>query len=66
MPKKARVFSREMKLAAIRPMMAGECVSALAREPKLRRHLLYLCRVEAKHRPIDESGAKPSTPSSNR
>jgi transposase-like protein len=44
MPKKARVFSREMKLAAIRRMMAGESVSALARELKLRRHLLYLWR----------------------
>jgi transposase len=130
MPKKARVFSREMKLAAIRRMMAGESVSALARELKLRRHLLYLWRdnflaggpsalrtrgrpeksvvlakapvvatddlslarqriaelerkvgqqqleldffqqalrqVEAKRRPIDEPGAKPSTPSSKR
>ena len=42
MPKKARVFSREMKLAAVRRMMAGESVGALAREFKLRRHLLYL------------------------
>ena len=130
MPKKARVFSREMKLAAVRRMMAGESVSVLARELKLRRHLLYLWRdnfcagglsalrtrgrpgksavlaeapvvatddlslagqriaelerkvgqqhleldffrqalrqVEAKRRPIDESGAKPSTPSSKR
>jgi transposase-like protein len=130
MPKKARVFSREMKLAAVRRMMAGESVSVLARELKLRRHLLYLWRdnfraggpsalrtrgrpgksvvlakapvvatddlslagqriaelerkvgqqqleldffqqalrqVEAKRRPIDEPGAKPSTPSSKR
>jgi transposase len=44
MPKKARVFSREMKLAAIRRMMAGVSVGALARELKLRRHLLYLWR----------------------
>jgi transposase len=130
MPKKARVFSREMKLAAVRRMMAGESVGALAREFKLRRHLLYLWRdnfrtggpsalrtrgrpsksealtnasvvatddlglarqriaelerkvgqqhleldffrqalrqVEAKRRPIDEPGAKPSTPSSKR
>jgi transposase-like protein len=36
MPKKARVFSREMKLAAIRRMMAGESVTALARELELR------------------------------
>ena len=42
MPK--RVFSREMKLAAVRRMMAGESVGALAREFKLRRHLLYLWR----------------------
>src|ERR1700756_4155314 len=44
MPKKARVFSREMKLTAVRRMMAGESVGALAREFKLRRHLLYLWR----------------------
>ena len=43
MPK--RVFSREMKLAAVRRMMAGESVSALAREFKLRRHLLYLGEI---------------------
>jgi transposase len=124
MPKKARVFSREMKLTAVRRMMAGESVGVLAREFKLRRHLLYLWRdnfragrggrpsksealtnasvvatdglglarqriaelerkvgqqhleldffrqalrqVEAKRRPIDEPGAKPSTPSSKR
>jgi len=130
MPKKARDFSREMKLAAVRRMMAGESVGALAREFKLRRHLLYLWRdhfraggpsalrtrgrprksealanasvvatddlslarqriaelerkvgqqhleldffrqalrqVEAKRRPIDKPGAKPSTPSSKR
>ena len=42
MPK--RIFSREMKLAAVRRMMAGESVGALAREFKLRRHLLYLWR----------------------
>jgi transposase len=129
MPKKARVFSREIKLAAVRRMMAGESVSVLARELKLR-HLLYLWgdnfraggpgalrtrgrpgksvvlakapvvatddlgsarqridelerkvgqqhleldffqkalrQVEAKRRPIDESGVKPSTPSSKR
>jgi hypothetical protein len=35
MPKKARVFSREMKLAAIRRMIAAESVGALAREFKL-------------------------------
>jgi transposase len=39
--KKARVFTREEKLAALRRMIAGENVSALARELKLRRKLLY-------------------------
>jgi transposase len=39
--KKVRIFSREVKLAAVRRMMAGENVSALARELKLRRKLLY-------------------------
>lgn len=42
--KKARVFSREMKLATIRRMEAGENVSALARELQLRRKLLYAWR----------------------
>ncbi len=44
MPKAARIFSREMKLAALRRMLAGENVSALARELKLRRKLLYAWR----------------------
>src|SRR5882672_4870836 len=44
MSRKARVFSREMKLAALRRMLAGENVSALARELKLRRKLLYAWR----------------------
>jgi transposase-like protein len=37
----ARVFSREVKLAAVRRLLAGENVSALARELRLRRKLLY-------------------------
>jgi transposase len=41
---KARVFSREMKAAAVGRMLAGENVSALARELKLRRKLLYAWR----------------------
>lgn len=44
MSKAVRVFSREMKLAALRRMLAGESVSALARELKLRRKLLYAWR----------------------
>lgn len=45
MPKTVeRVFSREFKLAALRRMEAGENVSALARELKLRRKLLYAWR----------------------
>ncbi len=44
MSKAARVFSREMKLAAVRRMLAGENVSALARELKLRRKYLYAWR----------------------
>src|SRR5713226_5130379 len=45
MPKMvSRVFSREFKLTAIRRMMTGENVSALARELKLRRKLLYAWR----------------------
>ncbi len=45
MPKTVdRVFSREFKLAALRRMLAGENVTALARELKLRRKLLYAWR----------------------
>ena len=48
MPKMAktvdRVFSREFKLAALRRMLAGESVTALARELNLRRKLLYAWR----------------------
>lgn len=39
-----RVFSREFKLAALRRMLAGENVTALARELKVRRKLLYAWR----------------------
>lgn len=44
MSKVARVFSREMKLAAVRRMLAGENVSALARELKVLRKDLYKWR----------------------
>jgi transposase-like protein len=44
MSKKARVFSREMKLSAVRRMIAGENVSALARELKVLRKDLYKWR----------------------
>ena len=45
MPKTVdRVFSREFKLAALRRMLAGENVTALARELKVRRKLLYAWR----------------------
>jgi transposase-like protein len=40
----ARVFSREFKQAVLCRMIAGENVSALARELKLRRKLLYAWR----------------------
>ena len=39
-----RSFSREFKLAALNRMASGENVSALARELKLRRKLLYAWR----------------------
>jgi transposase len=45
MPKKVRVFSREMKLAAVRRMLGGENVSALARELKVLRKDLYKWRA---------------------
>ena len=39
--KKARVFSREFKLAAVRRMQAGESPSALQRELGVKRKSLY-------------------------
>lgn len=42
MPRSARVFSREFKLSVIRRMVAGESVSALARELRVRRKDLYV------------------------
>src|SRR5918999_4367064 len=40
----SRVFSREFKLGAVRRMLAGENVSALARELKVQRNDLYVWR----------------------
>jgi len=45
MPKKVRVISRETKLAAVHRMLAGENVSALARELKVLRKDLYKWRA---------------------
>ena len=42
--KPIRVFSREFKFAAVRRMLAGENVSALARELKVQRNDLYVWR----------------------
>ncbi len=42
--RKIRVFSREFKLAAVRRMVAGENVSTLSRELKVRRKDLYCWR----------------------
>jgi transposase len=39
-----RVLSREFKLEAVRRMLAGENVSALARELKVQRNDLYVWR----------------------
>ena len=44
MPKKARIFSREFKVSVIRRMLAGENVSAIARELQVRRKELYVWR----------------------
>ena len=44
MAKKARVFSRKFKLAAVRRMLAGENVSLLAQELKVLRKDLYVWR----------------------
>jgi transposase len=44
MSKKPRVFSREFKLMVVRRMLAGENVTALAREVKVLRKDLYAWR----------------------
>lgn len=41
MPMRPRVFRREMKVATVKRMLAGEDISALARELKIRRTILY-------------------------
>jgi|SRR5512142_492484 transposase-like protein len=43
-PRKARIFSREFKLSVVRRMLAGENVSALARELEVLRKDLYVWR----------------------
>lgn len=48
MPKKVRVISRETKLAAVHRMLAGENVSAPARELKVLRK--DLCKLRANFR----------------
>lgn len=44
MSRKARIFSREFKVSVIRRMLAGENVSAIARELQVRRKDLYVWR----------------------
>jgi transposase len=44
MPRSARIFSRELKLSVIRRMLAGENVSALARELQVGRKDLQVWR----------------------
>ena len=44
MSKKPRVFSREFKLMVVRRMLAGEKMSALARETTVLRKDLYIWR----------------------
>jgi transposase-like protein len=44
--RKYRVFGREMKVSAVRRMLAGADVTALARELKVRRALLYRWKDE--------------------
>ena len=41
MPKVPRVFTPEIKVATVKRMLAGEDISALAREVKIRRTILY-------------------------
>ena len=54
----ARVFTRAFKLSVLNRMAAGENVSALARELKLRRKLLYQWRDQ-----LRRGGERGQTPS---
>ena len=44
MSKKKRVWSRDLKLSAVKRMLAGENTTALAKELKVRRTILYRWR----------------------
>ncbi|MBP6014386.1 MAG: transposase, partial [Alphaproteobacteria bacterium] len=41
MPKGSRVFTPEQKVAIVKRMLGGEDVSAVSRELKIRRAILY-------------------------
>lgn len=66
--KKNRVLSPEFKAAAVQRMQAGESPSALARELKVRRKLLYQWRdrvlagkpLRTRGRPRNDPDAKPA------
>jgi transposase-like protein len=68
--KKARVFKAEFKAAAVKRMRQGENTSALARELKIRRKLLYEWRdavlagrpLRLRGRPKKSLGIDPPTP----
>ena len=61
--RKIRVFSREFKLAAVHRMIAGENVSALSRELKVRRKDLYCWRDRFRDNPLSirSQGKRPSS-----
>jgi transposase-like protein len=44
MPKKKRTWSRDLKISAVKRMLAGENTTALAKELKVRRTILYRWR----------------------
>lgn len=44
MPRKKRIWSRDLKISAVKRMLAGENTTALARELKVRRTILYRWR----------------------
>lgn len=44
MPGRKRVWSRELKISAVKRMLAGENTTALAKELKVRRTILYRWR----------------------
>jgi transposase len=63
--KKYRIFDRAMKLATVKRMLAGEDISALARELKMGRAVLYRWRHQYEDLGGQAFRGKPGRPPKN-